>query len=263
VDEFAKTNPAGPGAFGYEAAGLRWLAAAGGAPVATVVAQSESRLVLARLRGPAPDRHAAAAFGAQLAQTHDAGAATFGAPPDGWDGPLYIGLAPMPGGTAPTWGAFYAAQRVLPFARQARRDGSLDAAQLRLIERVAERLAAGDFDDAAPPARIHGDLWAGNLIPGPAGLTLIDPAAHGGHRLTDLAMLALFGAPHLDAIHAAYDAASTHLPGRWRDLIPLHQLHPLLVHAVLFGGGYGASAARGAARHPRPPRGPAWDGAPR
>ena len=34
---------------------------------------------------------------------------------------------------------------------------------------------------------------------------LIDPAAHGGHRETDLAMLALFGAPFLDRILAAYD----------------------------------------------------------
>ncbi|MDR1806598.1 MAG: fructosamine kinase family protein [Propionibacteriaceae bacterium] len=249
MTEFAKTQPAGPGAFGAEAAGLRWLAVEGGAPVVRVLAVSESRLTLERLSGPAPERAAAALFGARLARTHDAGAVTFGASPAGWSGPLYIGLASLPAGTAPTWGAFYAAERVLPFARAARDQGALDAGQSRLIDAVAARLATGEFDDAAPPARIHGDLWAGNVIPGPDGLTLIDPAAHGGHRVTDLAMLALFGVTHLATIWDAYAAESTWLPDGWRDLVPLHQLHPLLVHAVLFGGAYGPQAARAAHRY--------------
>ena len=259
MEQFTKTPPAGPGAFGYETAGLRWLAAAdsgpatGGegeaAPVVTVLAASDDRLVLERLRGPAPDRAAAQLFGQRLARTHDAGAAGFGVKPDGWSGPLYIGAAPLPGGTAPTWGAFFAAQRVRPFARRAVAQGDLEGSGLRLIERVAERLEAGVFDDDAPVARIHGDLWGGNVIPGPRGLTLIDPAAHGGHRVTDLAMLALFGAPHLEAILAGYEAASQHLPPGWRDLIGLHQLHPLLVHAVLFGGGYGRQALTQARRY--------------
>jgi fructosamine-3-kinase len=75
-----------------------------------------------------------------------------------------------------------------------------------------------------------------------AGFVLIDPAAHGGHRITDLAMLALFGAPYLEVTLAAYEGASRWLPPRWRDLIGLHQLHPLLVHAALFGGSYGPQA---------------------
>ena len=33
---------------------------------------------------------------------------------------------------------------------------------------------------------------------------LIDPAAHGGHRETDLAMLALFGCPHWDFVVGGY-----------------------------------------------------------
>ena len=66
---------------------------------------------------------------------------------------------------------------------------------------------------------------------------LIDPAAHGGHRETDLAMLSLFGAPHLDAILAAYQQV-TPLADGWRGRVPLHQLHPLLVHVCLFGASY-------------------------
>ncbi len=88
-----------------------------------------------------------------------------------------------------------------------------------------------------PPSRVHGDLWAGNVLwPGGRG-ALIDPAAHGGHRETDLAMLALFGAPYLDEILRTYDA-TVPLADGWRSRVPLHQLHPLLVHACLFGADY-------------------------
>jgi fructosamine-3-kinase len=66
---------------------------------------------------------------------------------------------------------------------------------------------------------------------------LIDPAAHAGHREADLAMLTLFGAPHLEEIFAGYEDASPLADG-WRGRLELHQLYPLAVHAVLFGGGY-------------------------
>jgi fructosamine-3-kinase len=59
-------------------------------------------------------------------------------------------------------------------------------------------------------------------------------------------MLALFGAPYLDRIVAGYDEEWP-LGEGWRARVALHQLHPLLVHAVLFGGGYGAQAGRLAA----------------
>jgi fructosamine-3-kinase len=98
----------------------------------------------------------------------------------------------------------------------------------------------------AEPARLHGDLWAGNVLWSANGPVLVDPAAHGGHRETDLAMLALFGLPHLGRVLAAYDEAWP-LDEGWRDRVPLHQLHPLLVHAALFGGGYGRQAVSAAA----------------
>lgn len=234
--------------FAVEAAGLGWLAAAGGAAVVEAIESGREHISVARLHPVPPTRIAAAEFGTALARTHAAGAAAFGQPPEGWSGDGYIGRQRLSLRPHDRWGEFYAGQRMMPYARAARDLGQLTGQQLVLIERVAERIAAGEFDDDRPPARIHGDLWSGNLIPTADGLVLIDPAAHGGHGITDLAMLALFGAPHLETILSAY-ADAANLPSSWRQLIGLHQLHPLLVHAVSHGPSYGAEAAAIAVRY--------------
>ncbi len=250
MDGYTKRRPGAPeGFFEVEAAGLRWLAVPCGVPVAPVLAVDAGGITVGRVTPTRPSAAAAVRFGAQLAATHDAGAAAFGSGPDGWSGDGYIGDAPLPLRPHATWGGFYAAERVLPYARTAARSGALSHAGLDVIEALAGRIADGEFDDPAPPARLHGDLWAGNVLFSGDSVTLIDPAAHGGHRITDLAMLALFGLPHLNEVFAAYADAGVHLPSGWRDLIGLHQLHPLLVHAVLFGGGYGEQAVAAASRY--------------
>ena len=195
-----------------------------------------------------PTAGAAEAFGQALARTHAAGAPAFGAPPEGWEGDGFIGRQRLSLRPASSWGAFYAEQRVLPYAREAYDSDHLSAAALAAVERVADRLRAGDFDDGRPPARIHGDLWSGNVLFTPDGVVMIDPAAHGGHGLTDLAMLHLFGAPELDRTSAAY-AEEAGLDRGWEDLVGLHQLHPLLVHAVSHGPAYGSEAASVASRY--------------
>lgn len=236
-----------PGFFEAEAAGLTWLAAAGGARTVRVAAVSPGRIELERIDETRPDRAAAEAFGAALARTHNAGAQAFGAPPDGWEGPLFIGRRPMPAASERTWGVFYARDRVLPFLEVAEDVGNTTSAEGALVREALDVVAAGAFDDDEPPARLHGDLWNGNVLWSTRGVVLIDPAAHGGHRETDLAMLALFGCPHLDAVLAAYDAAAPLRDG-WRDRIPLHQLHPLAVHAAGHGRGYGVALADAAER---------------
>jgi len=143
------------------------------------------------------------------------------------------------------WPQWYAGQRLLPYVRLAYDAGELGPADVRLLEQVASR-AAALAGPAEPPSRIHGDCWSGNVLWSGGRGWLIDPAAHGGHRESDLAMLALFGAPYLDRIMAAYQEAAPLAPG-WRARVPLHQLHPLLVHVCLFGAAY-RDAALGAAR---------------
>lgn len=243
--------------FATEAAGLRWLAVPGGPPLPPVVAVDSTSITLGRIEPGRASPHAAERFGRELARLHRAGAPGFGAPPPdvpprqsslsrprallrhGW-----IGDLPMTYADHASFPAFWAEERVRDPARSAARRGGLSATELVAVERFADALAEGRFDVGPPetPSRVHGDLWSGNLLWGADGRAwLIDPAAHGGHRESDLAMLALFGAPHLDRIIAAYDEAAPLAPG-WRSRIPLHQVWPLLVHAALFGGGYGQQA---------------------
>jgi fructosamine-3-kinase len=126
-------------------------------------------------------------------------------------------------------------ERLAPMAERAA--PQLDTSIREAVDAVISRCAAGDFDDDDPPARLHGDLWSGNVMWTPDGAVLIDPAAHGGHRETDLAMLTLFGCPHLDAVLDGYQEAHPLRDG-WRERIGLHQLYPLLAHVALFGGNY-------------------------
>jgi fructosamine-3-kinase len=247
VGETIVKNRAGApeGFFEAEAAGLRWLAAAQGARTAAVVAVGPGRIELERVAEARPSAASARAFGAALARTHDAGAAAFGSPPDGWRGPCFIGRRPLPTAAEERWGVFYARDRVLPYAELAVGAGNLDPDGLDVVRAACGRIAAGDFDDDDAPARLHGDLWAGNVLFGRDGVVLIDPAAHGGHRETDLAMLALFGCPFLDEVLEGYDETHPLRPGR-RERIGLHQLHPLAVHAAGHGPSYGRALVEAA-----------------
>ena len=250
------------GVFEAEARGLRWLADAHAVPLPEVIGWDPATLAVTWLPQQAPDAHAVEQFGRDLAVLHAAGAIRFGSPWPGFIATLPLGdrsgdtvtmaaEATVPGpviaGTdaaspvtlisgAGDWASWYAGKRLLPYLRRAAGTGALTGSDTRLVEEVISRIAslAGPPE---PPSRIHGDCWAGNVLWSGGRGWLIDPAAQGGHRETDLAMLELFGAPHLDRILGAYQEVAPLADG-WRSRIPLHQLHPLLVHACLFGKSY-------------------------
>ena len=143
-----------------------------------------------------------------------------------------------------SWPEFYAQRRLLPLVRRTRDAGTLDAATARAVEAVAARLPAL-CGPAEPPARLHGDLWGGNVMCDANGdPVLVDPAVYGGHREIDLAMLRLFGGPG-PRCFAAYDEAFPLAPGV-ADRVPLWQLYPLLIHVAMFGASWSAAVRRAA-----------------
>ncbi|GIG27366.1 fructosamine kinase family protein [Cellulomonas denverensis] len=235
-ETFRKRRAGAPhGFFACEAAGLRWLRVPGGPAVVEVLDAGPDHLDLERLTETRPTPAAATDFGRRLAVLHDSGAPAFGSPPEGWAGDGFFGPMdqpyPMPAGEYDSWGAFLATCRIAPLAELL---GGHDG-----LDRLAAELAAGRWDDDDHPARLHGDLWSGNVLWTAGGATLIDPAAHGGHRETDLAMLALFGLPYLAEVLAGYQQVHPLRRG-WQYRVGLHQVYPVGMHAVLFGGGYRA-----------------------
>jgi fructosamine-3-kinase len=241
---FAKTHPGAPhGFFTTEAAGLDWLRAADAVMVPEIIAVSDgdpgagvpNYLVLEWIHeGPAVGT-TEAGLGRALALLHDSGASCFGR-----EDRRSTGSRGLPNEPCETWAEFYATQRLVPLARLARDASALPEHTIEDLEQVAGRLelVAGA---AEPPARLHGDLWAGNRLVDADGTSwLIDPAAHGGHREFDLAMMRLFGG-FGDACFAAYQEQSP-LSDGWAERVALHQIAPLVVHAIKFGGGYVAAA---------------------
>ena len=244
---FAKSGKGLPPDFFHaEARGLRWLAEPAALPVPEVIAAFDDMLLTRWVPPGDATPTGAEELGRGLAELHrpdlNGVDARFGTDLDGYVGTLTLDNTP-----ASSWAEFFITRRCQPYLRQARDAGVFDADQATELESLIGRIPelAGDPE---PPSRIHGDLWSGNVHYDVAGLPwLIDgAAAHLGHRETDLATLLLFGAPFAETAIAAYNEVSPLQTG-WRDRVPMHQLHLLLVHAVTFGSSY-AEAVFAAAR---------------
>jgi len=237
---FAKHYPASPPeAVRCEADGLRWLAEPGVVPVVQPRGFDEASrvLVLDWIEPGRPSPGGDAEFGRALAALHRSGAPGFGALPDN-----FIGSLPQSNRTHATWPAFYGKERITKLARRATDAGLLDPGDSARIEALVDRLPEL-FPDDAPPSRLHGDLWGGNRLADASGTSwLIDPAAYGGHREMDLAMMRLFGG-FSDAVFAAYEEVWPLTPGA-SERIGLCQLYPMLVHVNLFGRSYVGSVRR-------------------
>lgn len=221
---FVKTRQeAAPGEYAAEAAALEWLGVAVRVP--RVLGVAEDLLALEWIDEGTLTH--AEELGRSLAAMHAAGATEFGG-----SAPLRIGSLEIPNEPLGDWPSFYAERRLQALVKPA----GLSSSGAAAIETVCEHIAelAGPPE---PPARLHGDLWGGNVLSGADGHGwLIDPVAYGGHREVDLAMLRLFGAPS-ERIFDAYEDAAPLAPGH-EERVPLWQLFPLLVHAALFGGHY-------------------------
>ena len=215
---------AGPGARD-EADGLRQLGrVTGGPPVPEVVFADDELVVTVAVHQAARTPMHDEFFGRALATLHATHLPQWGG------GSSWIGACPVDASTWPDGTAFYGAR----LGELAARCG-LEHQVERVVTRLPELLPAGG------PALLHGDLWWGNVLFGADGRAwLIDPSVHGGHPEEDLAMLGLFGVVP-DRLLGAYQEVAALEPG-WRERVALFQLYPLLVHSVLFGGGYRSQA---------------------
>ena len=237
--------------FGAEAAGLRWLAEPGGLPVAEVLAvidEEDARaLALAWIERGRPAADADELLGRGLATIHVAGAERFDAlPPDSPRTELRFGGGEVESFGGETWAEVYDG-RLERLARSAVDAGAISPRCADAVDAVRTGLERSSGPEERP-ARIHGDLWSGNVLTGAdGGPWLIDPKAHGAHREMDMAMLDLFGVVSTPTA-AAYDEIWPLADG-WRERLGLWQLQPLLVHAILFGGSYGAAVERTAQRY--------------
>jgi fructosamine-3-kinase len=214
----------GPGARD-EAEGLRELAAVTHGPPVPLVVFADDELVVTVAVDQAPRTPAhEESLGRALGALHATRLEHWGG------GSSWIGACRVDGSTWPDGAAFYGAR----LGELAARCG-MEQAVGRVVVRLPDLLPAGG------PALLHGDLWWGNVLFGADGRAwLIDPSVHGGHPEEDLAMLGLFGAVP-ERLLGAYQESAPFQPG-WEERIALFQLYPLLVHTVLFGGGYRARA---------------------
>jgi len=243
---FVKTNRSAPkGMFQAEARGLAWLGAARAVPVPEVVAvgnDEASFLVLELIESGPRRRGFDEELGRALAALHRASPGAFGLDHDN-----FIGSLPQSNREHARWADFFQSERLEPQLRLALDGGRATSGMRRGFERLFARLheLVGPEE---PPARLHGDLWGGNLhVTADGAPCLIDPAAYGGHREVDLAMMRLFGG-FGERVFSAYFEAFPLAAGH-AERVPLYQLYPLLVHVNLFGGGYGASVERALSRY--------------
>lgn len=235
---FAKTHAdPPPHFFETEAAGLEWLGETDTIPMAMVLAVEPGLLVLEWIVEGHGRSTTEQDFGHGLARLHRTGAPSFGR-----EDRMTTGSRALPNEPCPTWAEFYRMNRLLPLARLATDGGALSVSAIARLESVAGRLEEFGAADESP-CRLHGDLWAGNRLIARDGRSwLIDPAAHGGHREFDLAMMRLFGGFGT----ACFDAYDDEFPlAAGADArVPLHQLAPLVVHAIKFAGSYPAATER-------------------
>ena len=183
-------------------------------------------------------------LGAGLAALHGAGwGDAFG-----WEEDNRIGSLAQSNPWTSTWADFWRDARLRPQLDAAFREARLTPADREWAAAVLDAVEPALAPVAhTPPALLHGDLWSGNVHPGPGGgPVLVDPAAYLGLGEVDLAMAELFGGFPRETF-AAYSEAAPSPPGYADVRRPLYQLYYLLAHVRLFGGGY-LSGTRNAAR---------------
>lgn len=236
---FLKLNNAAqyPNMFLHEAEGLQHLQSATNLTIPKVYGTGRYNhfqyLLMQLLNRTAPDNKVWQTLAKGLVQLHKNTCNTFG-----YDTHNYIGSLIQPNNRCKEWHLFYSYQRLMPLAERLFNSGQFSVKIIQLLERLAAKMDS--LFPVEPPALLHGDLWLGNFMPvainGNVNAAIFDPAVYFGHREMDIGMTFLFGG--FDKSFYEYYRANYPLAPGWEQRIALTQLYPLMVHAVLFGGGY-------------------------
>ncbi|UYV13131.1 MAG: fructosamine kinase family protein [Phycisphaera sp.] len=210
-------------------------------PVPGVWHSSPDLLVMERLPGSTGvDAQAQRHLAELLAELHGLEGPAFGYERDTLIGPLT-----QPNGQEDSWARFFGRHRVLHFAGLAEQRGALPGGGLETARRLADAMEREPDRFTAPgerPALIHGDLWSGNMLSVGGRVTgLIDPAIYCADREIELAFMGLFGCVG-KAFFDRYHELRPIAPDFFERRQGMYRIYPLLVHAVLFGGGYGRQA---------------------
>ena len=234
---FLKVNDAMlyPAMFEKEARGLEVLAKnATAIRIPRVIkyglAGADQYLVMEWIQTGKPEKDSLERFGSAMATMHQRAQPYFG-----WEENNYIGSLQQNNAKYDSWYLFYTECRIMPLVRLLFNSGAFSKEDIAAAESFCKR--TDRLFPQETPSLLHGDLWAGNFMITSTGDTAIyDPAIYYGHREMDIGMTKLFGGfdqRFYDAYNSAYP-----LEKNWEQRLPLTQLYPLLVHAVLFGGHY-------------------------
>lgn len=169
-------------------------------------------------------------FGADLARMHQQKQLFFG-----FEENNYIGSLSQQNDNHDSWSSFYASCRILPLVKKLFNHSLFSKKDVENAELLCKKLK--DLFPEELPSLLHGDLWSGNYMVGSDGyVVMYDPAVYYGHREMDIGMTKLFGGFD-QRFYDAYNDTYLLQKG-WKNRLPLTQLYPLLVHAILFGGHY-------------------------
>jgi fructosamine-3-kinase len=237
---FLKLNDAVqyPGMFEREADGLKALADNFKMVVPTVIkhgtAGQQQYLLLKWVEAGKPADDTWEKFGKALANMHMQPRPYFG-----WSVNNYIGSLEQWNAKHETWGAFYTECRIMPLVKKLFDLRTFNKQDVAYAISMCKK--TGLLFGEEPATLLHGDLWSGNIMIAAGGQAAIyDPAVYYGHREMDIGMTKLFGGfdqRFYDAYNDVYP-----LEKDWQHRLPLTQLYPLLVHAILFGGHYVSGA---------------------
>ncbi len=210
-------------------------------PIPTVWHAERDLLVMERLHGSTgADATAQRHLAELLAEAHGVQGQSFGYHRDTLIGPLT-----QPNPAEQSWARFFGRHRLVHFATLAEQRSALPPGGAEVADRLADALEREPSRFLAadePPSLIHGDLWSGNVLSDRGRITgLIDPAIYYADREIELAFMGLFGCvgrPFFERYHELRPIR----PGFFERRQGMYRAYPLLVHAILFGGGYGRQA---------------------